>query len=361
MPVSEPLQWIGLDEATQEAARERSVHGVRIARVVAEHRESYRLHDGSREAEGEISGRLRFNTAHREDFPCVGDWVLAAGEGDLWVIQELLPRRTFLSRKAAGDRTERQPIAANLDVVFVMQGLDRPFNPRRIERSVVIVRESGARPAIILGKSDLCDPALRGPLEEEARALAPGVDVIACSSVTGEGLADIRRHLTRGVTGCLIGPSGAGKSRLVNTLAGADLLPTGEVRDADARGRHTTTLRCLLMLHGAGMIIDTPGMRELGLWQGDTGLGDTFPEIEELAGECRFRNCTHRHEPGCAVILAVEEERLSPERYESWRKLRDEARSIEERSTVAGRLERKRKEKILSREIGRVMKRKGKK
>jgi ribosome biogenesis GTPase len=253
-----------------------------------------------------------------------------------------------------------QPIAANTDIVFVMQGVDLRFNPRRLERSVVVVRESGATPVILLGKADLADPRLVAELVREARGLLPDIDVISCSSVSGEGLDRIRPKIGFGVTGCLIGPSGAGKSRLINTLAGVDILSTGDVRTGDARGRHTTTTRQMVFLPEGGMLIDTPGMREIWLWQAEDGLGETFPEVGELAEACRFRDCTHMHEPGCAVRLALEEGRLAPDRFESYCKLRDEARSMEERTTIAGRLERKRKEKILSKTISRVMKRKGK-
>jgi ribosome biogenesis GTPase / thiamine phosphate phosphatase len=361
MDAFEQLRILGFGVDMLAEARQYSQAGFRLARVVAEHREIYTVCEGAGETGAEVAGKLRFASASREDFPCVGDWVVIAGDENPVVIHHLFPRRTLLARRAAGDRTELQPIAANMDIVFVMHGLDVRFNARRLERSVVIVRESGATPAILLGKSDLLDHESVGMLVEEAGHVAPDVQVISCSSVSGEGLERIRSIVGPGITGCLIGPSGVGKSRLINTLAGDSFLATGEVRDRDGRGRHTTTVRRMVFLPGGGMLIDTPGMREIGLWHSAADLGDTFPEIGELAEECRFRDCTHRHEPGCAVQLALNEGRLPPDRYESYCKLSDEARSMEERTTVAGRLERKRKEKILSREVGRALKRKGRK
>jgi ribosome biogenesis GTPase len=360
MDTLDQLEGLGLNAEMKAHARVPVGEGLQIARVVAEHRESYvvRDHHGLRDAE--VAGKFRFSIQHREQFPCVGDWVAVAGDTAPAVIHRVLPRRSLLSRRAAGDKTERQPIAANMDIVFVMQGLDLPFNARRIERSIVIVRESGALPAILLGKSDLLELPDVEALVEAARRLLSGVEVLSCSSVTGEGIGRIREMVGPGITGCIVGPSGAGKSRLINTLAGEPLLAVREVRESDARGRHTTTLRQLVSVPDGGMLIDTPGMREIGLWHSETGLGETFPEIGELAEECRFRDCTHTHEPGCAVLRALDQGALAPDRYESYCKLRDEGRAMEERTTLAGRLERKRREKILSREIGRVMKRKGK-
>jgi ribosome biogenesis GTPase len=354
------LHALGLRDDVLAAAQVHLDAGLRLARVVAEHRESYTVDGGSGRVAGEIAGRFRFTRDRREAFPCVGDWVMVAGDGSAVVIHEVLPRRTFLARKAAGDRTELQPIAANMDVVFVMQGVDRTFNARRLERSVVLVRESDAVPVILLGKADLLDHDRVAELEAEAAPFTRDVRVIVCSSVSGEGLDAIRSFVPTGATGCIIGPSGAGKSRLINTLVGSTVLPTGEVRDIDARGRHTTTLRQLVPLPGGGMLIDTPGMREIGLWHAEAALGDTFPEIGELGADCRFRDCTHLHEPGCAVREAVEEGRLDPGRFESYCKLRHEAEVMDNRTTLAGRIERKRKEKNLSKEITRALKRKDK-
>lgn len=355
------LRSLGLSDELLALALARPDAGFRLARVVAEHRESYTVDEGGGGTlAGAIAGRFRFTHEERAAFPCVGDWVMVGGEGDSVVIHEVLPRRTFLARKAAGDRTELQPIAANMDLVFVMQGLDSTINARRLERSVVIVRESGAVPVVLLGKADLVEPGGVEELETEAATLSPDLRVIRCSSVSGEGLAEIRALVPPGTTGCIIGPSGAGKSRLINTLAGAQVLPTGEVRESDARGRHTTTLRQLVPLPGGGMLIDTPGMREIGLWHAGGSLTETFPEMEELAAECRFRDCTHLHEPGCAVRRALDEGRLDAGRFESYAKLRREAQVMEERTTVAGRLEQKRRAKILSKEVNRVSKRKGK-
>jgi len=355
------LTYLGLNAIVLADARPHLEAGLTLGRVVREHRETYTVRQADREAEAQVTGRLRFTAQRREDFPAVGDWVMISAETDPVVIHAVLPRRTLLARKAAGERAEKQPIAANIDLVFIMQGLDRAFNLRRLERSMVLVRESGATPVVLLGKCDLADGELIRRAAEAASAVAADVELITSSAVTGEGLDRLRVRLVTGVTACIIGPSGAGKSTLINALASDANLPTNEVRESDARGRHTTSLRQMVFLPGGGTLIDTPGMRELGLWASATGLELTFPEIGELADECRFRDCSHIHEPECAVRLAVEDGRLPPGRFESYCKLRDEARLMERRTTIAGRRERKRTEKNLSKEIRRVLKRKGKK
>lgn len=343
-----------------EHARPHLAAGFRLARVVQEHREAYVVREADREMAAEVAGRLRFSAEHREDFPAVGDWVMISGEGEAAVIHAVLPRRTMLARKAAGDRTGRQPIAVNLDLVFVMQALDRPSGVRRLERSLVVVRESGAMPVMLLSKCDLPGDDSLTAMMQAASGAAPDVEVIPCSVVSGAGIDRIRTLVTAGVTACFIGPSGAGKSTLVNCLAGTPMLRTGDVREIDARGCHTTTTRQMVLLPSGGMVIDTPGMRELGLWEDGGGIEETFPEIGSMGEGCRFRDCTHSHEPGCAVRRAVEQGLLPAGRFESYQKLRAEARSMAERTTIAGRLEQKRKGKIMSREIRRFLKRKGK-
>lgn len=297
--------------------------GGRPARVVGEGRGGYLVDDGGGEFRAEVSGRLRFDASGRADFPVVGDWVLV--KGDPARIRSVLPRRTLLRRKAASGRAGDQPIAANIDAVFAMHPVDRGAGLRWIERSLVLIAESGARAVVLLSKCDLLSAADLRDFEEEARAELPGAEIIACSAVTGAGLDRVRVHVRRGLTLCCIGPSGAGKSTLINVLAGEGALPTAAVRESDARGRHTTSRRELLLLPGGGVVIDTPGMRELGLPETGAGLEETFPEIIALARECRFRDCTHVHEPGCAVRVAAEEGRLSPQRLESYCRLRDEA------------------------------------
>jgi ribosome biogenesis GTPase len=329
-----------------------------IARVIEENRESYAVKTATHEMPAEISGKLRFTAESRENFPAVGDWV-AVNTFDnemLAIIHAVLPRKTLIARKSAGQRTEMQLIAANVDIIFIVQGLDHNFNPRRLERYLVVAHESGATPVVLLSKADLLSPQELQACKEEASAVSAGALVIAYSAGTGEGLDDIRRLITEGITVCLIGSSGVGKSTLINTLAGETLLQTGEVRENDSRGRHTTARRQMVFLPGGGILIDTPGMRELGLWHAESSLDQTFPEIAGLAEGCKFSDCTHTHEPGCAVRAAAEQGVLDARRFASYIKLRKEAERMNERTTVAGMLERKRKDKILSRAVKQVVK-----
>lgn len=337
--------------------------GFTIARVMEENRESYVVKTATHEMPAEISGKLRFTAESRGSFPTVGDWVAVNtfdGETQA-IIHAVLPRKTLIARKSAGQRTDIQPIAANVDIIFIVQGLDHNFNPRRLERYLVVARESGATPVVLLSKADLLAPQELQERKEEAAAVSAGAPVIAYSAETGEGLDEIRRYITEGITVCLIGSSGVGKSTLINALAGEQVLETGGVREADSRGRHTTARRQMVFLPGGGILIDTPGMRELGLWHAESSLDETFPKIAELAEACKFSDCTHTHEPACAVRAAVENGTLDAGRYASYTKLRKEAERMNERSTVAGMLERKRKDKILSRAVKQVVTMKQKK
>jgi ribosome biogenesis GTPase len=275
----------------------------------------------------EVSGRLRHRAAGPHDFPAVGDWVLllVRPEEGWATIQGILPRRSRFSRKVPGSATEEQVVAANVDSVFLVAGLDGDFSPRRLERALVLAWESGARPVVVLNKADL------GAGEErrrEAAAAAPGVPIHVVSARSGEGLGALDTYLVPGQTVALLGSSGVGKSTLVNRLLGGGLQPTAEVRVGDDRGRHTTAFRELLVLPGGGMIVDTPGLREIQLWGGEEGLGQAFPDVGDLAAACRFRDCRHEGEPGCAVLEALAEGRLAAERLASYRKLAAEQRQF---------------------------------
>jgi ribosome biogenesis GTPase len=357
------LKAYGLDDFFLSRAKVFADHGWSLGRVVREHRESFLVRTAAAEVPAEVSGRLRFTASGRVDFPAVGDWVMVdvQGEPSAGIIHEILPRRTMLVRKSAGRSSEAQVIATNVDLVFIIQGLDGNFNSRRLERFLVVVHESGAEPVVLLSKADLYPPAEVAALLADALSAAGGARVIAYSAVTGAGLHAVRALVAAGRTVCFIGSSGVGKSTLINALHGAELLPTGAVRPTDDRGRHTTARREMLVLPSGGVLIDTPGMREVGLWQMPSALDDAFPEIAVLAEDCRFRDCTHRHEPGCAVRRALEEERLDPARYESYATLRKEGEVMEERSELNGRLRRKRRERILSKAARQVLRTKGKK
>jgi len=311
------------------------------ARVVSVHRDGFVVGTAEGERSAELSGRLRHRTTVEGERPAVGDWVavrLPAGDG-VSIVQAVLPRRTHLSRKVPGALTAVQVVAANVDVVLIVAGLDGDYNPRRLERALVLAWDGGAQPAIVLNKADLLAPSEVAARIRATEEVAPGVPVRAVSAATGEGLDGFTRSLAPGRTAALIGSSGVGKSTLVNRLLGADRQRTAAVRASDARGRHTTTHRELLRLPGGALLIDTPGLRELQLWAGPDALEGTFAEVERLAASCRFADCAHDGEPGCAVIGAVAEGTLSSARLESYRKLQRELRYLALRQDERGRAE----------------------
>ncbi len=303
------------------------------ARIVAEHRGAYDVMSELGSGQAQLSGRLRLEL-QETSLPGVGDWVLLKNPPDkdrLAIIERLFNRRTIFERGAAGREGRTQVIAANVDQVLIVCGLDHDYNVRRIERYLARVWASGAQPTVILNKADLCaDVALR---QAEVERHSPGVAVLVTDALNGVGLAPVRALLTEGVTGAMVGSSGAGKSTLVNVLFGAALLPTGAVRTSDERGRHTTSHRQLVVLPQGGLVLDTPGMRELQLCD-DAGLENVFEEICSLANQCRFGDCQHASEPGCAVQAALASGELAAERFEHFQKLQREARAFERRQNV---------------------------
>jgi ribosome biogenesis GTPase / thiamine phosphate phosphatase len=318
------LESLGWDASYAEAFQPHEQDGLAPARVAVEHRSEYVVYSALGELRAEAAGRLRFDGEH----PAVGDWVAISprtGE-ERATIQAVLPRRTAFVRKAPWLETKAQVVAANVDVVFVVCGLDGNYNIRRIERYITLAWESGAEPVVLLTKADLCDDVDSHRWEVEAVAI--GVPVYAVSAPTGEGLEAVASHLGEGRTAALLGSSGVGKSTLVNALAGDELLATREVRAGDGRGRHTTTHRQLVVMPQGGVMLDTPGMRELQLWDADEGLSTAFAEIDELAGQCRFSDCAHNGEPGCAVRSALADGSLERERFDSWRKLQRELEGL---------------------------------
>ncbi len=318
------LRRLGWDARWEEAAAAFRGPGRDFGRVIVERRESYVLGAAEGDREAEVSGRFQFEADSPADFPKVGDWVVLTdypAEGKA-VIHAVLPRRSRLSRSAAGRRTEEQVLAANADVILLVQGLDFDFNVRRLERQMVMIRESGAEPAVLLNKADLRPDV--DPFLAEARAALPDAAVLAVSTRTPDGLATLRAYLRPARTHLLIGSSGVGKSTLINALAGRDLLPTAAVREDDSKGRHTTTRRELIVLPGGALLIDTPGVREFGLWEADEAVEDIFADIAALARECRYKDCVHGREDGCAVRAAIDSGELDAGRLESYVKLRKE-------------------------------------
>lgn len=290
--------------------------GYEPARVVCElRRKFYAVQDAERESLGECGGGFFHRTAETSAFPAVGDWVaISRRANDKRVdIHAVLPRRTKFSRRAAGEEQIEQIVAANVDAVLLVSGLDRNYNPARIQRFLVATRESGAEPIIVLNKTDAHpDPE---SVKAEIETLVPGVRVFLTSHVRRKGLAALRKLAAPGLTLALVGSSGVGKSTLANALTRDDFLPIGEVREKDSKGRHTTTRRELVRTPGGALLIDTPGLRELQLWEANEGVAEAFPDIFALALRCRFSNCTHEEEPGCAVRPALASGALSTERY----------------------------------------------
>lgn len=333
--------------------------GLAAGRVIFHSRDALRLATAAGETDAFVPGRLRHHAAGPEELPAVGDWVVfdPAAAGGAVAVEAVLPRRTALVRKAAGRRTEAQVVAANVDTVFLVMGLDGDYNLRRLERLVTLVWESGASPVVVLNKVDLLSAAESERCREETEATAPAVDVHLVSCLEGRGLEVLRPYLEAGAarvpTVALVGSSGAGKSTLVNRLAGTEVMATGAVREGDDRGRHTTTHRQLIRLPGGALLIDNPGVREVHLWSGGEGLTETFEDIEALAHGCRFRDCRHQGEPGCAVEAAVAAGHLAAERLENLRTLERELAYLERRQDAGARRAEQQKWKTIHKEMRR--------
>ena len=305
--------------------------GLLPARVIEEQRGLYGIITEGGERTARVLGAMRHKTAARSDLPAVGDWIAVepvAGESAA-IVRHLLPRRTKLSRKAAGTALEEQVIASNLDAVFVITAMNQDFSARRLERFLAVCRESGAEAVLLLNKLDSCsDPT---PYLAEASAVSSGTPVLALSAKTGAGLNALAQWVKPGSTVGFIGSSGVGKSTLVNRLLGAPLIRTRETRSSDERGRHTTTHRQMFLLPGGGVLLDTPGMREMQFWDAEQGLNKAFDEIDALSPSCRFKDCGHDSEPGCAVKAGVQSGAVTLERLESWRKLKLELKARKRR------------------------------
>jgi ribosome biogenesis GTPase len=342
------LAALGWTDELEAAFTTYSERGFEPARVVAEHRGGYYVRGERGDRLAHARGRLRDDEI-TGGMPAVGDWVAVcdAPEGRA-AIEALLPRRTKVSRKTPWLKAEEHVLVANVDTVFLVSGLDHDFNPRRLERYLVAAWDSGADPVVVLTKLDVCDDVEK---IVEAENVAVGVPVLAVSNVTGEGVDDVRAVLRPARTFVLLGSSGTGKSTLVNRLAGRTVMPTGDLRN-DGRGRHTTRHRQLLVLRDGAILVDTPGLRELQIWEGD--IDSAFADIAELAAECRFSDCAHDTEPDCAIREALDSGALDPDRWTSYLKLQRELRSIRARKGTREHRELKRRWRQRARETRRA-------
>jgi ribosome biogenesis GTPase len=321
------------------------------ARAIAQSHGIWRVAGDFGESLAEAAGKLRLAAEQGADWPAVGDWVALElrDQGGAALIREVLPRRSQFVRKVAGKKVAQQVLAANVDTALLVSALDGNFNPPRVERYLSQCWESGARPVIVLNKADACEQ----PQEQaaELERIAMGVPVLMISARTGQGFDELHAHLGGGQTMVLLGSSGVGKSTIVNRLMGHILQETQEVRESDSRGRHTTTARQLFVLPGGALLIDTPGLRELQLWEADEGIAQAFADIQALAGQCRFGNCNHATEPGCAVQAAIHTGSLDLERLENWRKLRREQQFLRRKIDAEASQNEKRRIKQLMRGV----------
>lgn len=344
------LERLGWDSFFEDHFQTLKVPGSVPGRVVSESRGSYQVQSQYGVLTARIVGKMRYGQAGRKALPVVGDWVVTKplANEHMATIHAVLPRRSRFSRKVAGRRTEEQVLSANIDTVFIVSGLDggRNLSLRRIERYLALARSSGATPVIVLNKVDLCPDV--DSLIQQVEDIAPGTAIRAVSATERIGLEALRNYLTKKHTVAFLGPSGVGKSALINALLGTDRQEIGEVREDDRKGRHTTTRRELIMLPDGGMVIDTPGMREIQMWVGDDDLQDAFHDIETLGKRCRFNDCSHNSEPGCAVREAIANGELDPSRLSSYRRLQKELTDLASREQHSARLHEQSKWKKIS-------------
>jgi len=353
--IPDELSKLGFDEWFQHKLDAHNRNGFEIARISSVNRDNFQVINGQNEALAELSGQFRYGAESELDLPTVGDWVLLTflNAGTLGVIHGLLPRKTVLKRKTAGKRIGYQLIAANIDTAFIIQPFDTDFNPSKLERYLVAVREGGILPVILSSKADLAGAEEVEKRQIALQEVAGTCPVIIYSAESGTGLSEIRPLLERGKTVCLLGSSGAGKTTLINILAGEGVFSTGAVREKDGKGRHTTTRRYLSVLEGGAVLIDTPGLREFGNIEADSGLSSVFAEIEQLGSGCHFRDCSHTGEDGCLVLEALHAGTLKQERYENYLKLKKESAHY-----TMSYAEKRKKDKLQGRMYKAIMKQK---
>ena len=337
------LEDFGYNNRIESLKAESGITGFEIGRVIAEHKERYTVIAESGESEAEITGNLRYSASGREDFPAVGDWVaLTTFDSDFSIIHKILPRSSVISRQAVGRPGEIQVIAANIDYALLVQAVDRDFNINRLERYLTICHSSRVNPVIVLTKTDLITPQLKAEITAQILQRIKNIPVLAISNETQDGYDALRLIIEKGKTYCMLGSSGVGKSTLLNNLSGKHLMRTASLSHSTNKGRHVTSHRELIVMDNGGILIDNPGMREVGITDTSDGLETTFDIIFTLAQRCKFKDCTHTTETGCAVLEAIEKEEFDLGLLENFRKMQREKSFFE--TSVS---ERKKKEKIL--------------
>lgn len=342
------LEDLGYNNKLEEFRIEQNLDNFEIGRIIAEYKERYIVKTAKAEFEAEINGNMRFSANSREDFPAVGDWVaLTTYDSDFAIIHKILPRFSIIKRQAVGQFGEIQIIATNIDYAFLIQAVDRDFNINRLERYLTICYSSKVSPIIILSKTDLVEEHRIGEILESIKLRIKDVPIITLSNETQNGYDVIKKTIEKGKTYCMLGSSGVGKSTLLNNLTGLNIMKTDSISQSTKKGRHITSHRQLVVLENGGILIDNPGMREVGITDTTTGLETTFDKIISLSQKCKFKDCTHTHEAGCSVLDAVEKGEIEKSAYENYLRLEREKTHFE--STIE---ERRRKDK----EFGKMIK-----